>query len=67
MLKGMEALLVAATVTNELVTGVVVPNKEGVVVPTTDPATRANTADVICCRGESVSELLLSEETSICK
>ena len=66
-LSGIEALLVAPMVTKEFATGVVVPKRDGVVAPTTAPAICANAADVICCRGDNVSELLLSDETSTCK
>ena len=67
MLRGIEFVLVAAMVTKEFVTGVVVPKTDGVVVPTTAPASCANAAEVICCRGDNVSELSLSEETSTCR
>ena len=53
--------------TKEFVAEVVVPNVDGVVVPTTAPASCAKTAAVICCRGERVSKLLLSEDTRTCK
>ena len=65
ILRGIEFVLVAAIVTKEFVAAVVVPNSDGVVVPTTAPASCANAAEVICWRGDNVSELLLSEETSI--
>ena len=67
MLSATEFVLVAAIVTKEFATGVVVPNTDGVVAPTTAPATCANAAEVNCWRGESVSKLLLLEETSTCK
>lgn len=67
MLNGTELLLVAAIVTKEFVTGVVVPKVEGVVVPETAPASWANDAAEMRWRGESVSEVMLSEDTSTCK
>ena len=67
MLNGTELLLVAATVTNELVAGVVVPKTDGEVAPTTAPETCEKIADVNSCRGESVSKVLLLEETSTCR
>lgn len=54
----------AAIVTTLFGTCVVVPNNEGVVVPTTAPAICANATVVMCWRGKRVSKLLLFEEAS---
>lgn len=67
MLSGTEAVLVAATVTKEFGTAVVVPKSDGVVAPTTAPDTCANGAEVSCWRGDRVSNELPFEETSTCK
>ena len=48
MLSGTELVLVAAIVTKEFATGVVVPKTDGVVAPTTAPATYANAVEVSC-------------------
>ena len=56
---------VASTVTCDNPMGVVVPNVDGVVLPLTAPARNAKLAADSCWRGESVSKLLLSDDTPI--
>ena len=57
---------VASTVSSALAWGVVVPIDD-CPVPLTAPAICANAAAVTCWRGESISDEMLSEETSTCK
>lgn len=67
MVSGIDVELVACTVTNEEPIGVVVPNSDGVVVPTTAPDKSEKTDDVSCWRGDNVSDELLSDDTSTCR
>ena len=61
---GTDAVDVASIVTTERPIGVVVPNEDGRVAPLTASLSCAKAAALTLCRGESVWNDELSEETS---
>ena len=64
MVAPIELVDVASIVTTELAIGEVVPNEDGVVVPLTAPDSWENADASMRCRGESVWNEKLSEDTS---